>query len=248
MNTQDIVIYVALAFSTFINILVPLPGSATVTPFLALLTDPHRAIALASFYFLLSGTVRIFIFRKDIQFKYIKRLLPISLLGAVIGAFSLVEIPTTLLLWVVLLFSLHFLGKKLKQVFQKRPELPVSAGSLTTPTVGLLSGFLQGAGLAGSDLRNNLLYAEGLSLSQVYGTTALIGWSNFFIASIVRVFTNQVTISDLFPLLYLLPFLVLATWLGKKTLLKISKKNSDRLILLIMVVVTGLLLLKILKI
>lgn len=248
MNTQDLFIYIALVFSTFANVIIPLPGSATVTPFLAVLTDPHRAIALASFYFLLSGAVRIFVFRKDIQFKYIKCLLPISLLGAVIGAFSLIEIPAAVLLWVILLFSLYFLGKKLKQAFQNRPKAPVSAGRLTTPTVGLLSGFLQGTGLAGSDLRNNLLYAEGLSLQQVHGTTSLIGWSNFFIASIVRVFTHQVTIPDLFPLLYLFPFIVLATWLGKKALLKINKKNSDRLILFIMIVVVGLLLLKILKI
>ncbi len=33
--------YAALALTSLINILIPISGSATVTPFFAILTDPH---------------------------------------------------------------------------------------------------------------------------------------------------------------------------------------------------------------
>lgn len=52
--TRDIAIYSILAASSILNIIVPISGSATVTPLIAALTDPHRALGLASFYFFLA--------------------------------------------------------------------------------------------------------------------------------------------------------------------------------------------------
>ncbi|MEK7555532.1 MAG: sulfite exporter TauE/SafE family protein [Patescibacteria group bacterium] len=246
MNFLDIFIYIALALSSFVNILVPISGSATVTPFLAILTDPHRAIALASFYFLLSGIIRVYIFRKDIQFKYIKPLLPISLVGATIGALSLVKIDTKPLLLILLFFTLYFFYKILKQHFHNRAYTPTN--KLAISTTGLLSGFLQGTGLAGSDLRNNFLYSEGLNLSQVHGTTAIIGSANFLVATVARLYTKQVVVPDLLPLLYIIPFTVLGIWIGRKSLLKINKKYTDWIILSVMAVIIIFLALKIFRV
>ena len=51
-------VYTVLLIFTFVNILIPISGTVTVTPLLALLTDPHSAIGLASFYFAIGSTIR----------------------------------------------------------------------------------------------------------------------------------------------------------------------------------------------
>lgn len=240
---DKILIFIVLAVLTFVNILVPISGSSTVTPLLALVTDPHNAIGLASFYFVLSGIVRIFVFRKEVQYEYIKKLLPISLIGAVIGAMSLVKINTVLLMSLILVFLVYFIYKKIKEIAGKElKEKKIS--KLSFGVVGIFSGFLQGFGLAGADLRNGYLYSKKLTIAEVHGTTALIGTANFLAATIIRVFTKQVNFVDLYVLLYLLPFIILATFIGRKVLLKINKKYTNYLILAIMILMTVFLVLK----
>ena len=150
MTINDLIIYLALAASSILNIIVPISGSATVTPFLAILTDPHRAIGMASFYFLLSGMVRIYLFRKNIQWHEIKILLPISLMATFVGSLSLVAINNTLLLAIVLAFTIYFFLKRTKVISPPSNNRKIKP-HYTTGFIGLFSGFLQGAGLAGSD-------------------------------------------------------------------------------------------------
>ena len=107
---------------------------------------------------------------------------------------------------------------------------------------------MQGAGLAGSDLRNGYLYSKGLSLAEVHGTTALIGASNFLIATIIRLYTHQLTIPNLLPILYLTPLILIATWVGRFSIGKINKELTNKLIIVIMALITISLVLRIMKI
>ena len=239
-------VYFALAVSSFINIIVPISGSATVTPFLAILTDPHLAIGLASFYFLLSGIVRISMFRRGIRWEYVKSLLPISLIFAAVGAFALVEINPLILLIIISVFTSFFFYKKIRQIFNKKEEKPMNKFSVHF--VGVLSGFLQGSGLAGSDLRNGYLYSKKLTIAEVHGTSSLIGTLNFLIATIIRLGTNQITVPNLVPLLYIFPFMIIGIWLGKIMLYKIDKKHADWIIIFTMGLIIFFLALKIVRI
>lgn len=245
MIIEQFWIYLVLALTSLVNIIIPISGSSTVTPFLAIITDPHKAIALASFYFFLSAIVRVFIFRSEIQWKYTKILFPLSFIGAIIGALTLVKINPLILLIIIFLFTGYFLYKKVKTLRTNKEKSP---HKLTVHSIGLLSGFFQGTGLTGSDLRNSYLYSEKLTLPQVHGTTALIGATNFFIATVIRLITNQVTIPNLIPLLYVFPFIILGSWIGKKILYKINKRYANWIIILIMILIIVFLAFKILKI
>ncbi len=229
---EHLLIYGVLGVTTFINIVVPISGSAVITPLLALLTDPHQAIGIASAFFVMNGIVRTFTFRASIQWAEIRVLLLPSIVAAAIGALALVAIPEEWLLVIILLFSLYFLLKKLKVIPKREKPSPV-----LNHFIGMLSGFLQGTGLAGSDLRNQYLYAQDLSIAEVHGTTSLIGTSNFFIATIIRLYTGQLTLPAIEPLLYLLPIVILAIWLGKHALYKVPQKVSDRIVMGIMIIV-----------
>lgn len=217
---------------TFLNIVVPISGSATVTPLLALFTDPYRAIGITSFFFFLTAPPRIFFFWKNIQWHEIRVLLGPSLGAAFFGALALVIVPERWLLIIILLFSLYFLFKKLHIIPKSKQP-----GHLINSVVALVSGFLQGTGLAGSDLRNQYLYAQDLKIAEVHGTTALIGGANFFVATLVRLYTGQLALPDITSLLYLFPIIVIATWIGKKALYKLPQKISDNIVIGVMTVV-----------
>lgn len=229
---QWVLIYGLLGLSTLVNIIVPITGSATVTPLLAMIVDPHRALGMATFVFFLSAPPRVFFFWKNIQWREVKVLLLPSAIAAFIGAFALVIIPARWLLILILLFSIYFLLKKLHII--PKSEKP---SHLVDYVVGLLSGFLQGSGLSGSDLRNQYLYAQDLKIAEVHGTTALIGGTNFLIATLVRLYTGQLALPDIPLLLYLFPVIFFATWLGKKALYKIPQKISDRIVIGVMTAV-----------
>ncbi len=232
LSAQTLLISGLLGLSTVLNIIVPVSGSAIVTPLLAMLVDPYRAIGIASFFFFLSAIPRIFFFRKSIQWQEIRTLLLPSGIAAFFGALALVVVPVRWLLIIILLFSLYFLLKKLHIIPQtKKPS------RFLDYVVGLFSGFLQGTGLAGSDLRNQYLYAQDLNIAEVHGTTALIGGTNFFVATVVRLYTNQLVLPDITPLLYLFPIIIIATWLGRKILFKLPKKVSDGIVIGIMTIV-----------
>jgi uncharacterized protein len=229
-----IIIYIILGCSTFLNIVVPISGSSTVMPLLATLTDPHRAIGLASFFFLLAGIIRIFFFRKNIIWHEVRGLLPVSLLMAFVGSYSLLAINEKILLLIILLVTSYFFVKKIRNMNDDRNQKKDHC--LYRPAVGIFSGFLQGAGFPGSDVRNSYLYSRGLTLSELHGTSSFIGTSIFSLATIVRLSTGQLTVSDISPFMYLFPIMIVATYVGRHVLHKMNKRISNIVILLVMAV------------
>ena len=230
LSSLPVLVYALLGLSALINVIVPMSGSSTVTPLLALIIDPHQAIGFASAYFVLSSAVRAFFFRKNIQWSEVRTLLLPSIVAAAFGALALVTIPTTWLLTIILGFCIYFLLKKLG-VWPRSNDSSLALNRF----IGVLSGFLQGTGLAGGDLRSQYLYSHNLNMAEVHGTTAVIGVANFLTATLVRLYTGQLTFLNITPLIYLLPIIIFATWIGKYLLFKIPKKIADWIIIAIMI-------------
>lgn len=229
---MNILILFLLGFSTLFNVIVPISGSATVTPLIAALTDVHSAIGFVGFYFFLSAMMRFIVFYRDVQWPLVRKLLPISAVGSVIGAFSLLAISDVLLLCILAIFTLYFIYKKIFRSQAKRKENIFTRWGAAV--VGLFSGFLQGTGLAGSDLRNNYLYAKDLTMVQVHGTTALVGGINFFLATVVRLYLGKISVPDLTLLAAVLPFMIVGTLLGKRIMLKMNKKHEMWIVVFVM--------------
>ncbi|HBU28238.1 TPA: hypothetical protein DEB00_03960 [Candidatus Uhrbacteria bacterium] len=71
----------------------------------------------------------------------------------------------------------------------------------------------------------------------MHGTTAFIGASNFLLATVVRLSTNQLTIPELIPLLYIFPFILVGTVLGRNLLYKLSEKTTNTIIVVVMIAI-----------
>lgn len=227
-------IAILLGIFTFINILAPVSGSATVTPVLTGLVGAKDAVAVATVFFFLTCIPRVYLFRKYIRWNIVKQLWPISIIGALCGGFIFAGVSETIIALVIFSFLSWFLYQKAIASFgkKKKEKKPTKHG---VAFVGFLSGALQGTGLAGSDLRNGYLLSKGLSIAEIHGTTALIGGSNFLFASAVRVHSGDLTLHMALPILALFPVIVLATWIGRHATLKMPKVWQDRIGLGIMI-------------
>lgn len=126
---------------------------------------------------------------------------------------------------IVFLSTFYFLLKKIGLIKERK------APSFLASFVGFFSGFLQGTGLAGSDLRNSYLFSKGLTIAQVHGTSPIIGMANFSITVMVLLYTGRLMVPDLTPLLFLFPIIALATFVGRHILYKLSKETSDTVVI-----------------
>lgn len=225
-----ILVFVALFIMTIINAIVPLPGSSVVTPLLTLFMSPKNAIAFATIYFMLSSLILVYAYRKYLRTHYIKSLLPVSLIGAFVGAVFYLQINEIVALVIVLIFVIYFTYKKAMHIHSgKQPK-----NTLPKSFIGIVSGLFQGSGFAGGDMRNGYLYSEGLNAQQVRATTAAIGASNFFVATLIRGFNGQLDWNILWLFIPIFPMLVGGIYLGRHVTLRLNEKWQNRIILSVM--------------
>ena len=224
---------------SFLNILTPISGVFTVTPLIALVMDIRAAIGFTTVYLLVAGIPRIYLFRKSIRWDLVKQLIVVSTVSAALGAFAIVYIDPKILLVLILVLSIRFLYERIRR--KTNENKTHHTGKWMGAFIGVISGFMQGAGLSGSELRNNYLYAQGVQLQELHGTTAIIGFTNFFIATIIRLNTSQLSVSDLSPLLILIPATFVGIWVGRKAIQKLDKKHENALIIITMFVAIVLL-------
>ncbi len=223
------------AFTLF-NIIVPAFGSSTITPIMAGFVGAKDAVAVATVFYCISNIPRVYLFRKYTDWKLVKKLLPASLMGALIGSIFLVGIDTHIVAGIILLFLLYFIYKKVHSILSSEPKSKKATTKHGATFIGLLSGALQGTGVSGADLRNGYLYSKGLTVQHIHGTTAWIGMANFALASGVRVVSGDLTFSMAWPVFAVFPIIVVATYIGRHLALKVPRRLQDYIILTVMVI------------
>lgn len=222
-------VYLWVIFTTFLNLIAPLSGSAIVTPVTAYFTDIQRAIAISAFTFVLSGIHRVYLFRHTVadskeNTNVLKVMLPITLVGAILGGLFISYVPTKLLVSIVIVVSLYFMYKTVMQLLNKG-EMRKQRSLLELPVVTLLSGFLQAAGMPGSDIRNNYLRTR-MEETSVRAVGSIVGILNFLVGGTIIFVHNKLLPTDIIFVISLLPFLVLSQEFGKKILDKIPDAHA----------------------
>ncbi len=245
-------VYLVMTLITFLNVIVPVSGSSTQTPLIAAITgDAHYAVTISSWLLMISCGMLAFVFRKDINKDYFWKLLPMSVIGAIIGASLVIQLPNWLVSLILVVSAIRFLYKKTKHFLSKnkqKNEEKKNAHHIVVNAVGLFSSFLQGMGLSGGWLRSSFLYSENLKLEQVRGTAERLNFIIFAIAGLVRFNENQLSLFDMFKWTIIFsPLLFISIYLGRKSLLKLSDKVKDGIIILIMLYATVRLTVKIME-
>ncbi|MDB5260386.1 MAG: sulfite exporter TauE/SafE family protein [Candidatus Nomurabacteria bacterium] len=224
-----IYVYIWVIFTTFINIIAPVSGSAVVTPVIAYATSPQRAVGIAAFLFFLSAIHRIHMFRKNIlsekkNIDIIKHLLPFSIVGAVAGGFFVAYVNTKVLAIIIVVVSLYYIFRTLVVLYKKNNEQK-KTNKYGGIFIGILSGFMQGSGMSGGDIRANYLRSI-VSEVNVRAVSSVVGLVNFFIAGSILFLHNKLTRFDIIFVISIFPFIILAQLYGKKFLDKMKDRNA----------------------
>lgn len=227
--TEYFYIYLWMILMTFVNIVAPVSGSTVLNPVTAFYTDPQRAIGIGAFIFFFSGIHRVYLFRKEIlhdplNIQVVKSMLPFTVIGALGGGYLISNLNIKILAAIIVVVSLYYIYKTIKQIINdtgptKRPH------SLSHIFISILTGFLQGSGMPGADIRNNYLRTI-LSEISVRATSSILGLINFFIGGTVILLHNRLTSKDIIFIVTLIPFLIIAQIHGKEFLDKIKDSHA----------------------
>ncbi|MCZ4279845.1 sulfite exporter TauE/SafE family protein [Kiloniella laminariae] len=227
---MEILIYILVGISSFFFVIVPITGGVVLNPLLSLIVDPHTAVSITVFFFMINSGIKALIFRHDIVWELVARMLPVSIIAAVVGSYLIGFIPEIALYIMMLLMTLFFASKRIfPSLFRKKQDQKnQNYGSVIT---SILSGFMQGVGLGGGGSLRKVYFLSGnLSLQQMHGTTSALSLVLGTAATFIRLETDQVTFDILLPVLYLIPLMVISIVYGKKVLVKLSERASDIII------------------
>ena len=159
--SEYLYVYLWQILTAVINIIAPISASTVVNPVTAFFTDPQRAIGIGAFTFFFTGLHRVYLFRRELlsdttNVALIKKWLPYSIAGALTGGFLITNLNAKLLAIVIILMSSYFIMKTILYLVTEKKEAR-NESSLTRPLIFIVSGFLQGSGMQGGDIRNNYL-------------------------------------------------------------------------------------------
>lgn len=215
--------------TAFLNVIAPVSGSVITNPVMAYLTDPQRAIGIGAFVMFFSGFHRVYLFRKEIfsdekNISIVKHMLPYSIVGAGLGGLLVSSLNARLLAGIVVVVSVHFIYKTAHQIILNEVK-KTSETKSGRVVVAVLTGFFQGAGMPGADIRNNYLRTV-LSEVSVRATGTILGATNFFVAGTIIFLHSKMSNDDMLFVVTLIPFIFIAQIYGKRFLEKIPDKNA----------------------
>jgi uncharacterized membrane protein YfcA len=241
---------VILAFLAILNAIIPLPGFSFIVPLLTTVMSTQGAVTFTTIYFLISSGIIVFVFRKYLRKELVILLLPTSIIGALAGSFFSASLNEKLLTAVILIFAVYFLTKKIRTLWQSPRETskkPNKRERHAVAFVGIVSGFFQGGGLGGGDVRNGFLYAKGLTIQEVRATTAAVGAGNFLIATIIRGVTGHIVFEQVWVFLVMIPSLIGATYIARHVTTKLNQKTQNGIVIGLMTAAVGLLIAKLVQ-
>lgn len=186
--------------------------------------DLIKATGLTSSFFLVNSIIGVYVFRKDIVWREAKNLLPATILGGFIGAVFLVHINATILLILMLIFSVNNIYKKIKIIDSKSIR---TDSFWNEQFIGLFAGSLSGTALPGGGFLNSYFASKGLTLSQMFGTLNFIMPFVWIVKVSVLLDAGVLNTSDFIGITIAFPFLIVSNALVRKGLIKLSKRVTD---------------------
>lgn len=204
-------------------------GSSTFfVPLAGFFYNLQTVLALTGILHVFSNLAKLFLFRKNIDYKLLLWTGVPSVIMVIAGAqlnahVKLMYAELILGIFLVAFSSFIFLFPKLK----------LSANKTNSVTTGSIAGFLAGLIGTGGAIRGMGLAAFNLDKGTFVATSAAIDFGVDVSRSVVYLANGYLTSAYYFYLPLLLIVAVLGSWIGKQLLDKVSQANFKRIVLLL---------------
>lgn len=209
----------------FIQTIIGFAGALIALPFLLLVMPLPSAIAYLSIFYFISTPYYVYKEWGNIDKELLKKLAISSLVGVIAGIVLLIYAKPLLLKKALGVFIILFVLNSL------RPKTERKIGSKTKYTFGFLGGFFSGVFSTGGPLYV-MVVKNGTPNVRIFRATmfGVLG-----LVTLVRIpalaIGGILTLGQLYNSLYVLPFFILAIFLGKKVYLKLNEQLLKNIIL-----------------
>lgn len=195
--------------------------------------DLVKAAWLTSCAFMFNGLIWLTVYSKDIVWRDVRYIFPVSLLWWLIGSIFLVNISPVTLLWLMLITSVYYIYKRLSSTTSNH----INQDSFwREQCIGLFAGCVTWTGLPGWWFLNTYFASKGFTLSQMYGTLSFIQSFVFLIKVSILFWSGVLISSDLHWIFLATPFLIITSILVRRWLVMFSKATTDKITLATMIV------------
>jgi uncharacterized membrane protein YfcA len=209
----------------FFGVIINLPGTLHINALLLHYFEPHKVLLLSTVFLLLGAVSRIVVFWKQIVWREVYWFSVYGVFGGLVGGYFVGSIPDKI---IVLIFIISGLTYLYKYISQKKQGKESGFGLFVS---GFLSSFLQSFGMSVGVLRQGYLFSRGYTLEQVHGSIAVV----FLVSSsgilFSRFMKESFTFSDILPMLYLFPPMILTMYFAKGLMKKIPMRVHKAIIL-----------------
>ncbi|WP_199736783.1 MULTISPECIES: sulfite exporter TauE/SafE family protein [unclassified Flavobacterium] len=225
MDNTLLLLTIGIFTGFFIQTMIGFGGALIALPFLLLVMPLSEAVSYLSIFYLVSSPIYVYKEWEHIDKSLLKKIAFSSFFGVLTGIVVLVYGKPLILKQAlgvfIILFVLNSLRVKKKVVILKK----------TKHFLGFLGGFFSGLFSTGGPLYVIIVQNETNDIktfrATMFGTLGLVT----LMRMPVLVLGGVITMNQIYNSLYVVPFLILALFLGKKVYLKLNEALIKRIIL-----------------
>jgi hypothetical protein len=232
MDSNTIIIFAALLVGLSKGGLGgPVPVSLVV-PLLSQVMPVHQAVGLALPLLIFADIFALRLYWRDWNMRLIRLMLPLAIVGILVGTFVLVSLPDEMLRRVIGLFTLGVIVYKL--ISDRRPNLSYQPRDWHGYLAGWASGFGSALANTGSPPFTAYMLLQRVSPKVFIGTTTLF----FAILNLAKVpgylRENILDIDQMVGIIWVLPIIPIGTWVGRKIIDRINPRVFEWLMILLL--------------
>jgi uncharacterized membrane protein YfcA len=236
MNTMLIVLTIGIFFGFFIQSIIGFAGGLVALPFLLCVMPLSEAVSYISIFYLISTPIYLVKEWQDVDKQLLKNLAVSSFFGVLAGIIVLKFGKPLILKKALGIFILLFVVNSL------RVEKDIPSSPKLKPFFGFLGGFFSGVFSTGGPLYVMIVQKETTNVktfrATMFGTLGLVTVMRIP----VLIIGGVMTMKEVYNSMYVLPFFILALFLGKKAYLKLDDILIKKIIL-VLLFVSGIMLL-----
>jgi hypothetical protein len=236
MDTLLLFLIIGISLGFFIQTIIGFAGALIALPFLLMVMPLTSAVAYLSIFYFISSPYYLIKEWKNIDKQLLKKLIISSLTGVVAGIILLIYAKPVLLKKALGLFIILFVLNSI------RPKKELRIGAKMKYIFGFLGGFFSGVFSTGGPLYvivvKNVTPDVRTFRATMFGVLGLVTIVRLPILAIGGV----LTLDQFYNSLIVLPFFVLAIFLGRKVYLQLNEVLLKKIIL-VLLCISGILLL-----
>jgi len=206
---------------------------ALLTPLLSLVLPVSSAVGVLLPMLMIGDAFALYMYWKEWDADLVKRMLPLGIVGALIGTFLLSSLSSNVLriilgVFVLIVVAYKFISEQVKAM-QYRPS-PWHA-----PFAGLMAGIASGMFNNGGPAFNSYLLLKKMSARPFIAT----GTIYFSVLNLIKVpgflYTGVLDPPLLFSLWWVFPFIPVGIWVARITLTRVSPQAFERIIVILLI-------------